>query len=63
MESIESQNRQDSKAIIVNKGDRSYDPPKKDDQNNQDNFYRYISVASLYFINANHAYDRNQERP
>lgn len=63
MESIEGQNRQDSKAIIVNKGDRSYDPSQKDDQNDQYNFYRDIPAAYLYFINANHAYDRDQERP
>ena len=63
MESIEGQNRQDTKAIIVNKGDCSYDPAKKYDQNDQYNFYCYIPVTSLCFINANLAYDRNQERP
>lgn len=63
MESIESQNRQDSKAIIVNKGNGSDDPSQKYDQNDQYSFYHYIPVAYLYSINANHAYDRNQERP
>lgn len=63
MESIEGQNRQDAKAIIVNKGDGSYDPAQKYDQSDQYNFYRDIPVTSLCFINANHAYDRDQERP
>lgn len=63
MESIERQNRQDTKAIIVHKGDRSDDPSQKDDQNDQYNFYRDMLAADLYFINANHAYDRDQERP
>lgn len=63
MERIEGQNRQDAKAIIVNKGDRSCDPSPKYDQEDQYDFYRDIPAASLYFIDADHAYDRDQERP
>ena len=62
MERIEGENRQDTKAIIVHRGDRSCEPSSKYDQEDQYNFYRDIPAA-LYFIDAEHAYDRDQERP
>lgn len=63
MECIEGENRQDTKAIIVRKGDRSCEPSSKDNQEDQYNFYRNISAAALCFIDADHAYNRDQERP